>query len=109
MMISLNKLKLRNEIGKQKPILKKQYNETRDRKHLIELDLVSKMYNDLMFEIYSIETIEKCYEMLGQDQYVILDDILIEKTENFIIFRDMTDENILKNFDKKYNKHFLSE
>lgn len=108
-MISLSKLQLRADLGKQKPILKRQYCETRDINVLNQLSDVTKQYNELMFEIYSNDNIEKAFELLGDDKYIIVDDVLIEKTENFIIFKDMTDDDVIKAFDKKYNKPIESE
>jgi len=108
-MISRDLLNKRAEIGKMIPILKSEYMSTRDRETFLKLTKVTKEYRDLLFEVYSLENVEFALNALGDDQFIIIDDILIEKTLSFIIFKDMHNESTLKHFDKKYKKYLLTD
>jgi len=108
-MISRELLNKRAEIGKMIPILKSEYMSTRDRETFSKLNSTTKEYRDLLFEVYSLENVEFALNALGDDQFIIIDDVLIERTENFIMFKDLTSESTLKHFDKKYKKYLLTD
>lgn len=102
-MIDVNKLRRRNELGKLKPELKLQYSETLDESILIELQKVTEEYNKLLFEIYSVDNIVNAFKLLDNIDHVIIDNVLIERTKNFIMFKDMSDERVIEYYNKKYN------